>query len=140
MNTQITRADKFEKLVHTTKESWHITLSQNATHHLVGALLTHVRDSKLFIYAISRFVELTQEQSPLTTSFVINGDRCLLLVGLFPGSIIRHGLLVQSYVSMGREYYAQAQAHEPAALREYYKSIIDEFNTMAYTLQVMRSM
>ncbi len=133
------RADQFEKLVGTTKKNWHITLSQNATHHLVGALLTHVRDSELFVYAISTFVRITQEQKPPTASFVINGDRCLLLVGLFPESIIRRGLLVQSYVSMGKEYYAQARTHEPKALRQYYESIIAEFGTMAHTLQVMRS-
>jgi len=135
-----TRTEQFEELVHNATEAWHINLSRYATYHLVDTLITHTRDQNLFIYAVSTFVTLTQEQKSPAVSFVINGDRCLLLVGLFPACIQRKGLRVDNYISMGRKYYAQARSSEPAALNEYYESIISEFSAMAHTLQVMRSL
>lgn len=131
-------ADKFRGLVNETKEDKSITLSRNATYHLSEALITHVRDEHLFIYPVSTFVRLTQKHGSPAVSFVINGDRCLLLVGLFSEVITNKRLRTNDYISMGRQYYAYAQAHEPSSLDTYYASIIDEFERMVYVLKSIR--
>ena len=138
MSIRTTYAHQFKTLVRETTENKGICLSECAAYHLVDALVTHLRDEHIFIYPVSTLVEITQEGIPPATSFVINGDRCLLLVGLFAKAIIRKGLLIRDYISMGRLYYTQAQTHEPPSLDDYYESIIDEFENMAYTLQAMR--
>ncbi len=138
MATQ-TQAGQFQKLVSEATRCWHMSLSRYAESHLVGALITHMRDVNLFIFATSRLVALLQDPRPLAASFIINGDRCLLLVGLFPDQIVRRKLSMQYYTSIGRTYYAQAMAREPKARGVYYQSIINEFEAMVRTLQIMRA-
>jgi len=130
----------FQKLVRDAAQHGHIRLSQTAEFHLVETLVLGMRDRNLFVYAIRALTQATQDVRPLGEAFVINGNRCLLMVGLFPAVIRRRNLDPRYYADVGRTSYLMAAGHSKPQEERYYTRLHREFFPMVETLRVMREM
>lgn len=116
----------------------HLALGEELQSYLVFALMRHVGDAAL-TGRVMALEWLQAHERPLMPNRLRDvGDRCLLIVGLFPRLALRRRVSNDYFVSLGRGAYAQAGCRAPRCEQSLFEHLSEAFHSLVAVLSAVR--
>lgn len=117
----------------------HLKLGEELESYLVFALMRHLGDAAIAGRVMALEWLQAHERPQLPDRLRDVGDRCLLIVGLFPSLAQRRRVNNDYFVALGRGAYAQAGCRAPRCERSLFEHLTEAFQSLAAVLSAVRA-